>query len=39
MIDILSFPYHFIVMNLAMLAGWIPFLSGKKAVTWNPQRG
>lgn len=39
MMDLMSFPYHFIVMNLAMLAGWIPFLSGKKAVTWNPQRG
>jgi cellulose synthase/poly-beta-1,6-N-acetylglucosamine synthase-like glycosyltransferase len=36
-VDILGFLYHFIMINISMLAGWIQFLSGKKVVTWNPR--
>jgi cellulose synthase/poly-beta-1,6-N-acetylglucosamine synthase-like glycosyltransferase len=33
-----GFMYHFIMVNVSILVGWIKFLSGKKSVTWNPQR-
>ncbi len=34
----LTFLYHFIIINLSMLIGWIKFLSGQKSVIWNPQK-
>ncbi len=34
----LTFLYHFIIINLSMLIGWIKYLSGQKNVTWNPQK-
>jgi cellulose synthase/poly-beta-1,6-N-acetylglucosamine synthase-like glycosyltransferase len=36
-VDILGLPYHFIMVNISMLAGWIQFLSGRKTITWNPR--
>jgi cellulose synthase/poly-beta-1,6-N-acetylglucosamine synthase-like glycosyltransferase len=33
-----GFAYHFIIMHLAMLIGWLVFLLGKKIVVWNPQK-
>ena len=30
--------YHFVMVNVSMLTGWIKFLTGKKSVIWNPQR-
>jgi cellulose synthase/poly-beta-1,6-N-acetylglucosamine synthase-like glycosyltransferase len=35
---IFSFLYHFILINISMLTGWIKFLSGQKTVIWDPQR-
>lgn len=33
-----GFAYHFIIVNLSMLAGWFAFLSGKTIVVWSPQK-
>jgi cellulose synthase/poly-beta-1,6-N-acetylglucosamine synthase-like glycosyltransferase len=33
-----GFMYHFIMVNVSILVGWIKFLTGKKSVVWNPQR-
>jgi len=30
--------YHFVMVNVSMLTGWIKFLTGQKSVIWNPQR-
>jgi cellulose synthase/poly-beta-1,6-N-acetylglucosamine synthase-like glycosyltransferase len=33
-----GFMYHFIMVNVSILVGWVKFLTGKKSVVWNPQR-
>jgi cellulose synthase/poly-beta-1,6-N-acetylglucosamine synthase-like glycosyltransferase len=33
-----GFIYHFIMVNVSILVGWIKFVTGKKSVVWNPQR-
>lgn len=35
---LLNFLYHFVLVNVSMLTGWIKFLTGQKSVIWNPQR-
>lgn len=34
----LGFAYHFLMVNISFLFGWLKFLSGDKQVTWNPQQ-
>ncbi len=36
--NVFNFVYHFVMVNVSMLTGWIKFLSGQKNVIWNPQR-
>lgn len=33
-----SFIYHFAMVNISMLLGWVKYLSGEKHVTWGLQR-
>jgi cellulose synthase/poly-beta-1,6-N-acetylglucosamine synthase-like glycosyltransferase len=35
---LLTFLYHFVIINLSMLIGWMKYLSGQKNVTWDPQK-
>jgi cellulose synthase/poly-beta-1,6-N-acetylglucosamine synthase-like glycosyltransferase len=32
-----QFIYHFVLVNISILRGWLKFLSGEKQVTWNPR--
>ncbi len=34
----IGFAYHFLMVNISFLFGWLKFLSGDKQVTWNPQQ-
>lgn len=34
----LGFIYHFVMVNLSMLFGWLKFLAGEKQVMWQPPR-
>ncbi|MCF8026421.1 MAG: glycosyltransferase family 2 protein [Desulfobacteraceae bacterium] len=37
-INILKIPYYFIVVNAAILAAWIKFARGERAVYWEPSK-
>ncbi|MFP4416731.1 MAG: glycosyltransferase family 2 protein [Fibrobacterota bacterium] len=36
---ILSFPYYFVLLNVASTSAFFKFLRGKRMVTWQPRKG